>query len=157
MDAFSRRCICWSLSVSLETDIAKRSLEMALSNRKISQCNLIHHSDRGSQYSSFSYKELLTTHNIKISNSRKGNPYDNAICERFMGLLKSEEVNNRVYTSGSDVYNSIKYYIEDFYNTVRLHSSLNYLSPIEFEENLTKESCDVNLLSITSLESLNKS
>ncbi len=143
LDAFSRRCIGWSLSVSLESDIVIRSLDKALSHRDISN-NLIHHSDRGVQYTSNKYITMLSNNRITVSMSRSGNPYDNAICERFMRTLKEEEVNISDYRSGSDVRNGIESFITH-YNNNRLHSSIGYLSPSEFEEKLTKT---INIVTI---------
>ena len=106
LDAFSRRVIGWALGRTLEAELAVSALRMALKERKPSP-GLVHHSDRGVQYASHDYTELLKQHHVTISMSRKGNPYDNAACESFMKTLKQEEVYRNEYLAFDDAYSSI--------------------------------------------------
>jgi len=134
LDIYSRRCIGWSLSRDLNADTALDALQMALYNRRHDDLGgLIHHSDRGLQYTSIAFTECLRNHGIQISNSRKGNPYDNAYVESFFKTLKYEEVYLNEYDNFEDALENIKRFIEDVYNAKRMHSSLGYQSPIEFE------------------------
>ena len=94
---------------------------------------LVHHSDRGVQYASESYTNLLKQHHATISMSRKGNPYDNAACESFMKTLKYEEVYRNEYRDWNDAHSSIGEFLERIYNQKRLHSALGYFPPAEFE------------------------
>ena len=105
---------------------------MALTQRAV-RPELVHHSDRGVQYASLDYTGLLSEHAIRISMSRKGNPYDNAGCESFMKTLKYEEVFRREYRDLADARSSIGRFIERVYNERRLHSALGYRPPAEFE------------------------
>src|SRR6202162_1747899 len=132
LDAFSRRVIGWALGRTLEAELAVSALRMALLERK-PQPGLVHHSDRGVQYASQSYTELLKQQQAEISMSRKGNPYDNAACESFMKTLKQEEVYRNEYLDFYDAYSSIGEFLERVYNRHRLHSALGYLPPAEFE------------------------
>ena len=132
LDAFSRRVIGWALGRTLEAELAVSALRMALEERKPSP-GLVHHSDRGVQYASHEYTELLKQHHVTISMSRKGNPYDNAACESFIKTLKQEEVYRNEYIDFQDAYSSIGEFLERVYNQKRLHSALGYLSPAEFE------------------------
>jgi len=132
LDAFSRRVIGWALGRTLEAELAVSALRMALKERKPSP-GLVHHSDRGIQYASHDYTELLKQHHVTISMSRKGNPYDNAACESFMKTLKQEEVYRNEYLDFDDAYSSLGEFLERVYNQKRLHSALGYLSPAEFE------------------------
>jgi putative transposase len=133
LDLFSRRVIGWGLSASLHARLALEALEMALRSRPIS-AGLIHHSDQGAQYASQEYIQLLQQHKITISMSRKGNPYDNATVESFMKTLKTEEVYLNEYETESEARENIGRFIERMYNIKRLHSSLGYCSPVEFED-----------------------
>ena len=132
LDAFSRRVIGWALGRTLEARLATAALEMALTERK-PQPGLVHHSDRGVQYASEGYTELLKQHKAQISMSRKGNPYDNAACESFMKTLKYEEVYRNEYRDFQEARASIREFLERVYNQKRLHSALGYLPPAEFE------------------------
>jgi len=132
LDAFSRRVIGWVLGRRLDAELAVSALRMALLDRKPPP-GLVHHSDRGVQYASASYTELLKQHGAQISMSRKGNPYDNAACESFMKTLKCEEVYRNEYRDLQDAVSSIGDFLERVYNQKRLHSALGYLSPAEFE------------------------
>jgi putative transposase len=135
LDAFSRRVIGWALDRSLEDDLAITALEMAFRRRKPVE-GLTHHSDRGVQYASNDYTGLLKDHGVRISMSRKGNPYDNATCESFMKTLKYEEVYRQEYRDLADARASIEQFIEKIYNGKRLHSALGYRPPVEFELSL---------------------
>ena len=132
LDAFSRRVIGWALGRTLEAKLATDALEVALAERK-PQSGLVHHSDRGVQYASQDYTELLKQHKAQISMSRKRNPYDNAACESFMKTLKYEEVYRNEYRDFPEARASIREFLERVYNQKRLHSALGYLPPAEFE------------------------
>jgi len=135
LDAHSRRVIGWSLSKSLEADLAVNALKMALRRGRV-EPGLVHHSDRGIQYAARVYTDLLTAHGIGISMSRSGNPYDNAKAESFMKTLKHEEVYRTEYRDFRDARWQIGRFIESVYNQKRLHSALGYLPPAEFEQSL---------------------
>lgn len=129
LDAFSRRCLGWSLGRRLEAALATSALRLALTERKPE----VHHSDRGVQYASGAYTSLLKESGIAISMSRKGNPYDNAKAESFMKTLKCEQVYLSEYDDLADARGQIGHFLEGVYNQKRLHSSLGYLPPAEFE------------------------
>lgn len=135
LDAFSRRCIGWSLERYLDHRLTMAALRMALSNRKAPP-GLVHHSDRGVQYAAKGYTELLMSYGIVISMSRRGNAYDNAKAERFMRTLKYEEVYLCDYDNLADAKQRIKQFIEGLYNRKRLHSAIGYVPPVEFEQML---------------------
>jgi transposase InsO family protein len=137
LDVYSRRVIGWSLSRQLDSEFAQEALEMALSQRRPA-AGLVHHSDRGIQYACGHYVKRLEAHSITISMSRPGNPYDNAWAESFMKTLKAEEVDGRRYRNFDHAKSCIGTFIEDIYNQQRLHSALQYRSPIEFESALRK-------------------
>jgi putative transposase len=139
LDAFSRRCIGWSLMTQLQAEIVIEALAMALRRRR-PRPGLIHHSDQGVQYACREYNELLSQHGIRPSMSRAGMPYDNARCERFIRTLKYEEVYVHEYASITDARRSIAHFIEIVYNRKRLHSALGYLPPAEFEATLDEPS-----------------
>jgi putative transposase len=128
-DVYSRRVIGWALDRTLEDDLTLTALRMALSCRKV-QAGLVHHSDRGSQYASNEYTDLLKEHGIDVSMSRKGNPWDNAACESFMKTLKYEEVFRNEYRDLAEARRSIQRFLET------LHSALGYRPPAEFERSL---------------------
>jgi len=131
LDAYSRRVIGWALDRTMEDELTLTALRMALSRRV--QIGLVHHSDRGSQYASNDYTDLLKANGIGISMSRKGNPWDNAACESFMKTLKYEEVHRNEYRDLAEARASIREFLEKVYNLERLHSALGYLPPAEFE------------------------
>jgi transposase InsO family protein len=132
LDAYSRRVIGWALDRTMEDELTLTALRMALSRRLV-QAGLVHHSDRGSQYASNDYTDLLKAHGIDISMSRKGNPWDNAACESFIKTLKYEEVLRNDYRDLTEAHGSIPAFLEKIYNQKRLHSALGYLPPAEFE------------------------
>jgi putative transposase len=133
LDAFSRRVIGWALERYLETELALAALRLALSCRSVTE-GLVHHSDRGVQYASLDYTNLLKEQGIRISMSRRGNAYDNAQAESFMKTLKYEEVYLREYETMSEAHASISHFLEAVYNQKRLHSALGYVPPAEFEQ-----------------------
>ena len=135
LDAFSRRVIGWALARSLEDQLTLTALKMAWSQRSV-RPGLVHHSDRGSQYASGDYTDLLEENGISVSMSRKGNPWDNAACESFMKTLKYEEVFRSEYRDLQEAHLSIREFLEKIYNEKRLHSALGYVPPAEFEANL---------------------
>jgi transposase InsO family protein len=137
LDAYSRRVIGWELSNSLSAELALGALRMALKDRRFAP-GLVHHSDRGVQYASGDYTELLRAHKVQISMSRRGNPYDNAQAESFMKTLKYEEVYRSDYRDQRDVRSGVGHFLEKVYNQKRLHSALGYLPPAEFERSLVK-------------------
>lgn len=132
LDAFSRRVIGWALGCRLGAELALAALRMAIARGRVAP-GLVHHSDRGVQYASHEYVELLTKHGIVISMSRRGNPYDNAQAESFIKTLKYEEVYRTEYLDFADARRRIGRFLESVYNRKRLHSRLGYLSPAEFE------------------------
>ena len=138
LDARSRRVIGWALDRTLEDELTLGALRMALARRMV-QPGLVHHSDRGTQYASSDYINLLEDHGITISMSRKGNPWDNAACESFMKTLKYEEVYRNEYRDLAETRASIRQFLEKVYNQRRLHSALGYLPPAEFEANLATQ------------------
>lgn len=133
MDRFSRRIIGWAMDKSMTATLPKQALLMALQRRQ-PPAGLIHHSDRGSQYTDGSYQTVLASCQIRASMSGTGNCFDNAHKESFFGTLKTELVHHRRYSTRDMARNDIFAYIEGFYNTRRLHSSLGYLSPRDFED-----------------------
>jgi putative transposase len=140
LDAYSRKCVGWKLSKRIDTQLALGALEAALTTRHVT-AGLIHHSDRGVQYASTEYVARLRAVEAHISMSAVGNPYDNAKAESFFKTLKHEEVYLKQYQTFQEAEDNIREFIEDVYNTKRLHSSLGYLPPTEFEEafSLVKE------------------
>jgi transposase InsO family protein len=134
LDAFSRRVIGWALGRTLEAALAVSALTMALRQRRPTP-GWVHHSDRGVQYASHEYTDMLKQNGARISMSRKGNPYDNAACESFMKTLKYEEIYRSEYRDLADAYAQIGEFLERVYNQQRLHSALGYVPPAEFEQN----------------------
>ena len=132
LDAHSRRVIGWQLGETLEAKLAVAALDQALAGREIAP-GLVHHSDRGIQYCSREYTQKLEEHGVQISMSRKGNPYDNAQAESFMKTFKCEEVYLQKYRDKEHAQASIQHFLDEVYNATRLHSALNYKSPVEFE------------------------
>ena len=137
LDVFSRRVVGWAMSPILDAPLAMVALRMALNQRRHSQ-NLTLHSDRGTQFASAAYRQLLARHGLIASMSRKGNCYDNAFIESFWSTLKYELVYHQRFATYAAARTAIFDYIETFYNRTRLHSSLAYLSPISFGSNLNQ-------------------
>jgi putative transposase len=132
LDLFSRKIVGWAMEDHMESELVELAFQMAVSNRqKVS--GLLHHSDRGSQYAGGVYQTLIQAHRVTSSMSRKGNCYDNAPMESFFSTLKCEWVDWHTYHTRAEARTNIFAYIEGFYNRNRLHSSLGYLSPEEFE------------------------
>jgi putative transposase len=132
LDLFSRKIIGWEMSSELTADLVEQALRMALYQRQPGS-ELMHHSDRGSQYASHQIQAILKANRIQVSMSRKGNCYDNAVMESFFSTLKGEWVHYQKYETRAQARRDLFTYIEGFYNTVRLHSTLGYLSPNDFE------------------------
>jgi len=133
LDAYSRRVIGWSLGRTLEAELTISALRIALRVRQ-PESGLVHHSYRGVQYASHAYTNLLKDHKVRISMSRRGNPYDNAACESFMKTLKYEEVYRTDYRNFAEAFASMSTFLEVVYNQRRLHSALGYVPPAEFEQ-----------------------
>ena len=132
LDAYSRRCVGWHLSRLIDTRLTLVALEMALAARR-AEVGLIHHSDQGVQYASSEYVERLEEAGARISMASVGNPYENAKAESFFRTLKMEEVYLKDYRNFEEAEENIAEFIEEVYNRKRLHSSLGYLPPVEFE------------------------
>ena len=132
LDAYSRRVVGWELDGTLRDELSLAALEMAIERRSPTP-GLVHHSDRGVQYASNDYTARLKQHQIQISMSRKGSPWDNAACESFMKTLKYEEVYRTEYRDLADARSRIGEFLEAIYNERRRHSALEYRSPAEFE------------------------
>jgi putative transposase len=132
MDLYSRRIVGWAMSDRMTSDLVIQALAMALKQRRPA-AGLIHHSDRGSQYASEAFQKELRAQGLRCSMSRKADVYDNAVAESFFGTLKRELVSFAHYQTRSEARQSIFEYIEVFYNRTRIHSTLDYLSPVAFE------------------------
>ena len=145
LDAFSRRVVGWALARSIDTALTLQALAHALATRPV-EPGLIHHSDRGVQYASRAYVERLHEHGIQISMAARGNPYENAQAESFFKTLKSEEVYLKEYRDIDEAQQHLDRFIEDVYNTKRLHSALGYRPPAEFEMLLSKPLCESALV-----------
>jgi putative transposase len=135
LDAFSRKVVGWELDRTLATRLTKAALEKAIAFRQPPP-GLVHHSDRGVQYASEEYVQVLEAHHMLPSMSRPANPYDNASCESFMKTLKWEEIYANTYVDLEHLRTNIEAFIEQYYNRCRLHSALGYQSPEEFERRL---------------------
>jgi len=132
VDLFSRRVVGWAMEATMETDLVLSALRMALAQRRWPRA-LRHHSDRGSQYASGEYRRVLELHGITASMSRKGNCWDNAVAESFFGSLKKEYVHDVTFRTREEARSGIFEWIEVFYNRQRLHSTLDYMTPDQFE------------------------
>jgi len=135
IDLYSRKVIGWSMSSRMKAQLVCDALTMAIWQRRPAP-NLIVHTDRGSQYASRQYRKLLAENGFRGSMSRKGNCWDNAVVESFFGSLKQERVQWKSYQTRHEAQQDILNYITMFYNSIRLHSTLNYLSPNEYEARL---------------------
>ena len=131
LDLYSRSIVGWAMSATMDRTLVISALQMALYQRRPDK-GLLHHSDRGSQYTSDDYLDELEKAGFQISMSGTGNCYDNAAMESFFSTLKTEFVDHR-YESRKEARTNIFWYIESWYNRSRIHSSLGYLSPLEFE------------------------
>ena len=145
LDIFSRKCIGWCLGKNIDAQLTLDALDMAIASRQyLGFSKLIHHSDRGVQYASQVYIDRLKEFGIVISMSGKGNAYDNAFAESFIKTLKVEEVYINEYETFEEAYANIKHFINLVYNEKRLHSSIGYVPPAEFEaEVLNKKSLNL--------------
>ena len=139
IDAYSRRVIGWALERTVEDDLPLAALRQALKLREPAP-GVVHHSDRGSQYASGDYTDLLKAHGCQISMSHKASPWENAGCESWMKTLKSEEVYRQEYRDLAEARASIAQFIDEVYNQKRLHSALGYRPPVEFEHVLAVSS-----------------
>jgi putative transposase len=133
LDLFSRKVVGWALSNSLATELVSAALRQAVESRRPAGQHLLHHSDRGCQYTSDAYQQTLRTLGIQCSMSRTGCCYDNAVMERFFWSLKHEWTNHECFPNPEEARLSVFQYIETFYNPQRLHQTLGYLSPNQFE------------------------
>ena len=147
LDAFSRKVVGWTMADHLRAELALDALEMALATRQVFAGELVHHSDRGIQYACGDYIARLQAADIQPSMSRAGCPYDNAMAESFMKTLKTEEVDGSSYRDLADATARIGAFIEGVYNDQRLHSALDYLSPVEFETNTPRAAAQQPLAS----------
>ena len=135
LDRCTRRCVGWAMGDSLETSLPLAALDMALTQRK-PPSGLLHHSDRGVQYASAAYRQRLAAAGVIPSMSRRGNCYDNAMMESFWSTLKRELVHRCLFATRAQAHAAIFEWIEIFYNRMRLHSALDYKSPVDFETKL---------------------
>jgi len=135
LDGFSRKVVGWALERTLATRLTRTALEQAITARQPGP-GLVHHSDRGVQYASHEYVQLLQAHQMIPSMSRPANPYDNASCESFMKTLKREEIYANDYVDLEHLRSNIEAFIDQYYNRCRLHSALGYQPPEEFEQQL---------------------
>jgi putative transposase len=133
VDLYSRRIVGWAMAERVTTDLTMTALTMALQQRRV-EGDLLHHSDRGSQYAALLYQQQLTVHGIQCSMSRPGNCWDNAVVESFFASLKTELIHRRRFHTRQEAQSAIFTYVEGFYNRRRRHSTLGYLSPVEFEQ-----------------------
>lgn len=132
MDLYSRRIVGWAMAARQDETLVEQALSMAVTHRKPG-VGLLHHSDRGCQYSSQAYQAFLKDHSMCVSMSRKGNCWDNAVMERFFGTLKRDCTSRARFATHEAARSALFEYIEVYYNRVRKHSTLGYLSPVQFE------------------------
>jgi putative transposase len=135
LDLFSRRVIGYSMADHMRTDLVLTALDSALKQRIPSQSGLVFHSDRGSQYASHDYRNALKTAGLTCSMSRRANCWDNAVAESFFGTLKTELVHRQTFQTHIEARTAIAEWIEVFYNRQRIHSSIGYVAPVQFEDN----------------------
>lgn len=136
LDLFARKVVGWATSTSFDQNLVIKALKQALTTRK---APTLHHSDRGVQYTSLAYQQLLAKNKIKSSMSRTGQPYDNAVMESFFATLKEEKLHHERYANYQQAESAVLRYIEGFYNRTRLHSTLGYLSPDAHERNYRQQ------------------
>ena len=132
LDLYSRPIVGWSMQASMTSQLVADALMMAVWRRG-KPVELLHHSDQGSQYASETFQRLLSEHGITCSMSRSGNVWDNSAMESFFSSLKTERVHRKVYGTRDEARADVFDYIERFYNPTRRHSTLGYVSPVEFE------------------------
>ena len=132
MDLFSRKIVGWAMRDHMQVELASSALTMAIQQQR-PQAGLVHHSDRGVQYASHAYRNVLTRAGIVASMSRRADCYDNAPMESFFHTLKTELVHHRNYSTRAEAQRDIFVFIESFYNRTRLHSAIGYIAPIEME------------------------
>mgnify|MGYP002863711936 CR=1 FL=1 len=132
IDLYARRIVGWAVGSRLTQGLACRALRMAITHRR-PPVGLIHHSDRGSQYTSRAYRNILDRHRLRMSMSKTGSCFDNAVAESFFSTIKSEWLSQQRFVTRQEAQTAIFYFIEVFYNRQRLHSTLGYLSPLAFE------------------------
>lgn len=136
IDVYSRRVVGWAMRRYMSRELVMEALRRALELRKPA-AGLIHHTDRGSQYASRDYRAMLNVAGIRQSMSRRGNCLDNAMAESFFATLEFELLRQNFFASRTEAFNAVSDFIENFYNHERMHSALDYLSPIEYEQNRT--------------------
>ena len=134
IDLFSRRVVGWSMADHMRTELVLTALKSALGQRQASTQGLMFHSDRGSQYASTDYQIALQDAEIQCSMSRRANCWDNAVAESFFGTLKTELIHPRIFSGRAEAKTVIAEWIEVFYNRQRIHSTIGFLSPVQFEE-----------------------
>jgi putative transposase len=134
LDLFSRRIVGWSMAEYMRSDLVLSALDAALGHRIPSASGLLFHSDRGSQYASDTYQSALSNAGITCSMSRRANCWDNAVAESFFGTLKTELIHRTTFSTRTIAKTTIAEWIEVFYNRQRIHSTLGYVSPVQFEE-----------------------
>jgi transposase InsO family protein len=139
IDLYSRRVVGWAMDRHMQKALVIRALLMAVNLRKPPP-GLLHHSDRGSQYASLAYQALLKQHGMICSMSRKGNCWDNAPVERFFSSLKREWTGDRLYRTRQEAIADVREYVAVYYNARRLHSTLGYRTPMDYEKDLNKVS-----------------
>jgi putative transposase len=143
LDLYSRAVVGWSMSAHCDEELVERALDMAVVRRR-PKAGLLHHSDRGCQYTSRAYRRRLEQAQMVVSISRKGNCWDNAAMESFFGSLKEECVGSTIYPSHEQARLSLFEYLEVYYNRQRRHSSLGYVSPLMYEQ-LGKQEAERNV------------
>jgi len=139
LDLYSRMVVGWSMQKEMSTQLVSDAMTMALWRRRPNTAALLHHSDQGTQYSSEAYQSLLQENGITCSMSRAGNVWDNSAVESFFSSMKSERVNRHRYRTRDEARSDIFDYIERFYNPQRRHSTLNYVSPVTYEQSETTQ------------------